>query len=143
MREYKITDNCVIYNDMPRGWAKGKTQPIWHRKVYTMWYNMWARCYKFEEHNSKYYFDCEVDNTFKYLSIFLKWIEQQPYFEDFCLTCSNTMWSVDKDFIERGNKIYTPSLIRLCTQRDNSLERISRKGSPMLNKSVSDKSKNL
>ena len=34
MREYKITDDCIIYNDMPRGWAKGKNQPKWHTSIY-------------------------------------------------------------------------------------------------------------
>ena len=40
MGEIHITDTCIIYNDMPRGWVKGNLQSLWHRKVYQMWVDM-------------------------------------------------------------------------------------------------------
>ena len=45
MTEIFITDTIIIYNDMERGWVRGKTQPLWHRTVYDMWKKMWVRVY--------------------------------------------------------------------------------------------------
>ena len=44
MTEIHITDNVMIYNDMPYSWITGKDQPRWHKKVYFMWINRWNLC---------------------------------------------------------------------------------------------------
>ena len=36
MKVIPITNDISIYNDMERGWIRGKSQPSWHRKVYDM-----------------------------------------------------------------------------------------------------------
>ena len=92
MKEIYITDKAVIYNDMPKGWIRGKYQPRWHKKVYGMWMNMWKRVY-----GHKNYFGSLIHPNFKYLSNYVEWIESQLNFDEFCNTCSTIRWSIDKD----------------------------------------------
>ena len=123
MREIHITDNVVIYNDMERGWIRGKTQPSWHLKVYNMWKDTWRRVY-----GDKYWFGSLIHPSFKYLSNYVKWIEEQPRFEEFCSTCNKVRWSIDKDSRYLGNRYYYPEYMTLMTQSENSLDRINRNG---------------
>lgn len=127
MGEIRITDNVVIYNDIERGWIQGKTQPIWHKKVYHMWIDTWRRIY-----GDIRYFGSLIHPSFKYLSNYMKWIESQPRFKEFCNTCDNTKWSVDKDSKYLGNKNYYPEYMTLMLGSDNSRESITRNGNPML-----------
>ena len=103
----------LIYNDIP-GFLS-KDSPLWHKKVYGMWRGMWSRVY----HNI-YYFGSLIHPDFKYLSNYVKWIESQPRFEEFCSTCHNTRWNIDKD--KHGNKNYYPEFMTLCLDSDNSIE---------------------
>lgn len=125
MREYHITNDIIIYSDMPRGWIGGKYQPIWHYKVYNMWINMWKRVY-----TEIYYFGSLIDPSFKYLSSYIEWIESQPNFYEFCATCNKTKWSVDKDSKHPGNKNYYPEYMTLMLGSDNSIERNNRNPNP-------------
>ena len=123
-----VTDDIIIYNDMPRGWVGGKYQPRWHKKVYMMWFNMWKRVY-----TNIYYFGSLIYTEYKTLSKFVDWIESQPRFEEFCDTCDEVRWVIDKD-IKDINRNYYPEYMTLTTQSENSKERNKRKGSPFLNK---------
>ena len=123
MKEYRITDKAIIYNDMPRGWVRGKMQPSWHRKVYDMWRLMWRRVY-----GSIHWFGSLTHPSFQYLSNYVKWIESQPRFNDFCATCDKVRWSVDKDSKHPGNRYYYPEYITLMTQSENCIECINRNG---------------
>ena len=123
MKEYNITDEVIIYNDMPRGWSQGKHQPLWHHKVYDMWRCMWGRVY-----TDIHWFGSLIDPNFQYLSNYVKWIELQPRFDEFCSTCSKTKWSIDKDSKYLGNRDYYPEYMTLMTQSDNSKEAINRNG---------------
>ena len=125
MKDINITDDVVIYNDMEYGWIAGKYQPSWHKKVYHMWMNMWKRVY-----NKIYWFGSLIHPSFQYLSNYVKWIESQPNFEDFCKTCNIIRWSVDKDAKYPGNKNYYPDYMTLMTSSENSKEAINRNGSP-------------
>ena len=125
MKEYHITDDVVIYNDMGRGWAKGKNQPLWHRKVYNMWRQMWKRVYV-----DVHWFGSLIHPSFKYLSNYLDWIESQPSFEDFCTTCGTIMWSIDKDSKCPGNRDYYPEYMTLMPHSDNAKEEYNRNGIP-------------
>lgn len=123
MREIYITDNVVVYNDMERGWVTGKCQPSWHERIYDMWRNMWKRVY-----SNVYYFGSLIHPSFKYLSNYVKWIESQPRFEEFCATCNKTKWSIDKDSKHLRNKNYYPECMTLMLGGENSIECINRNG---------------
>ena len=131
MSEIRITDDVIIYNDMPRSWLHGKYQPSWHRKVYDMWRDTWRRVY-----GDIHWFGSLVHPSFKYLSNYVKWVESQPRFEEFCETCDKTMWSIDKDAKYPGNRDYYPEYITLMYHSENSQERINRNGNPKPKQSV-------
>ena len=135
MKGYHITNDVVIYNDMERGWVRGKYQPKWHKKVYDMWKNMWKRVY-----TELHWFGSLIHPSFQYLSKYVKWIEFQPRFEEFCKTCDTTMWSIDKDSKHLGNRYYYPEYMTLTTQSENTRERNIRNGHPMLKKEYASKS---
>ena len=106
--------------DMPRGWKSGKNQPLWHQKVYDMWRKMWIRCYVSTSPSYKYYIDSIIHDDFRIFSNYLKWIQAQPRFEEFCSTCHEITWSVDKDMVYPGNRHYFPEYMTLCTMSENS-----------------------
>ena len=87
--------------------------------------NMWKRVY-----NKIYWFGSQIDPTFQYLSNYVKWIESQSRFEDFCTTCDKISWCVDKDAKYEGNRDYYPEYMTLMTCSENSKEAINRNGSP-------------
>ena len=121
MREIHITDDVVIYNDIP-GFLS-KNQPRWHRKVYHMWRDTWRRIY-----SNIHWFGSLIEPSFQYLSNYVKWIEDQPRFNEFCNTCNKTSWSVDKDTKYPGNKNYYPEYMTLMLKSENALDRINRNG---------------
>ena len=125
MKEIKITDNVVIYNDIS-GYLS-KYQPRWHKKVYMMWRIMWKRVY-----GDIHWFGALIDPSFKYLSNYAKWVESQPNFEEFCATCNKVRWSIDKDSKCLGNRNYYPEYMTLMTQSENCIERNNRNGNPSL-----------
>ena len=125
MKGINITDEITIYNDMEKGWVRGKTQPLWHRKVYDMWRGMWGRVY-----TELYYFGSLIYPSFKYLSNYVEWIESQPRFEEFTQTCDKIKWSVDKDSKYPGNRNYYPEYMTLMTIIENIKDMINRNGSP-------------
>lgn len=131
MKEIHITDKAIIYNDMEYGWIRGKTQPSWHHKVYNMWRDMWRRVY-----SEVHWFGSLIHPSFKYLSNYVKWIEEQPRFEEFCSTCDKIRWSIDKDSKHICNRDYYPEYITLMTQSENSIETINRNGNPFLKEDV-------
>lgn len=119
-------------NDMPKGWVRGKDQPKWHLKAYTMWRHMWRRVYS----NTRIdWFGCLIHPDFKYFSNFITWLESQPNFDTFKNTCHKVGWSVDKDMKYLGNRNYYPEFMTLCTLSENSKESIKRKGNKHLHTS--------
>lgn len=132
MKEIHITEGVVIYNDMP-GYLSREC-PKSHKKVYHMWRRMWKRVY-----TEIYWFGSLIHPSFKYLSNYVKWIESQPRFKEFCSTCDKTRWSVDKDSKYPGNKNYYPEYMTLMLGSENSIESINRNGHPLLKKDVARK----
>ena len=108
--------------DKPRGW---KREELWREKSYRMWKHMWERVTE-----SPYYKDCKIHEKFRVFSNFLKWLENEPRFEEFKATCHETCWCIDKDMKLKGNKNYYPEFMTLCTQSENSKERNIRWGNP-------------
>ncbi len=119
-----------IINDMPRGWVSGKSAPKWHYKVYRMWADMWRRVKNDSNESYKTWNNCLVFDDFKYLSNFVKWIESQFNFQEFCNTCNKVKWSLDKDIKNPNNRNYFPECMMLITSDKNTLERLDRLGNP-------------
>ena len=119
-----------IINDMPYGWRRGKDQPLWHLKVYYMWYGMHDRVKNPNNKEYENYKDREIYEDFKYLSKYVEWITQEPKFEEFCKTCDKIKWSIDKDSKDPNNRNYYPQYMTLTTGGKNTKERNNRKGNP-------------
>lgn len=122
-----------ISYDMPYGWARGKDQPLWHSKVRDMWKDMHNRVKNPKSKSYKNYKDCIIYEDFKYLSNFEKWVEDQPTFIEFCSTCHDVSWTIDKDIKVKGNRKYYPEFMSLVPKKFNSLERVSRQGNSFNN----------
>lgn len=115
--------------DMGRGWSQGKGQPKWHKVVYDKWREMWKRCYDPTHDEYIRYKDVIISDEFKLLSNYVKWIESQPRFEEFCSTHKDILWSIDKD---AGGGHYFPHMMVLTTASENSKEAINRCGNSHL-----------
>ena len=122
-----------ITNDMPYGWVRGVTQPLWHKRVYKMWTHMWCRIYINPSNKDyEYYKNSKGYEPFRYLSNYVEWIMQEPRFEEFCNTCENIKWCIDKDGKCLGNKCYYPQYMTLTTFVENSRESLERNGNPFI-----------
>lgn len=120
-----MKDIGIVY-DMPYKWTQGY---LWRLKAYRMWKCMWERVTE-----NPYYVDCKIHENFRLFSNFLKWLENEPRFEEFCTTCSEVKWCIDKDMKLKGNKNYSPEFMTLCTQSENSKEQITRNVNPNIYK---------
>ncbi len=83
--------------------------------IYTKWNSMIKRCYskKSIEHRPTYQV-CTVDERWHNLQVFGAWYEEnfKPHMQD---------WELDKDILEKGNKIYSPETCGLVPQEINTL----------------------
>lgn len=125
-------DDLGIKNDMPKGWVKGKGQPKWHEVVYNMWRDMHRRCKDTTRNDFIHYKDSKICESLDYLSNYVKFIESQPTFDEFCSTCDSISWNVDKDIKVKDNKDYYPEFMSLVIKDENLKERASRCGSYQL-----------
>lgn len=112
---------------MPRGW---KQQELWRSKAYTMWKGMWRRV---SNPKMKYWCNCEIWEDFKFFSNFLYWLESEPKFEEFCSTCGDIKWCIDKDMKDPNNRNYFPECMTLTTQSHNCKDVLNRVGNPSSN----------
>lgn len=93
-------------------------------KEYQLWTNMLERCYCEKYHARKpTYKDCSVSDFFKNYSNFKKWCNQQVGF-------NVKGYSLDKDILVKGNKIYSESTCAFVPKDINNLltKRESRHG---------------
>ena len=88
---------------------------------------MWRRCYDPTSESYNDYKNVLICNEFKLFSNYLKWIQAQPRFEEFCSTCNNILWSIDKD---NGGGHYFPHMVVLTTQSENTKLRNTLHGNP-------------
>ena len=81
----------------------GKSLPYYE---YTLWSNMLQRCYnnKFAE-KRKSYEGCVTSENFKYYPYFKEWCNKQAGFN--CVDDNGKPFSLDKDILVKGNKIYS------------------------------------
>ena len=113
MRPIKITDNCIIYNDMDYGWKQGKGQPKWHNVIFRKWESMWKRVYT--ELN---WFGRTIQPEYKYLS---KYVDDIKKLENFDLFKDNPYgWSIDKDIKGGTYDGYYFQYLSLVTISENS-----------------------
>lgn len=94
--DYKVTRTTIV---------DGKRKTLWTCPYYQDWRNMISRCFN-SGYQKKYptYIGCTITEDWKYLSNFIKWVENQP----------NKDWqncSPDKDYLIEGNKHYTPETV--------------------------------
>lgn len=93
-------------------------------KEYQLWKNMLERCYCEKYHARKpTYKDCSVSDFFKNYSNFKKWCNQQVGF-------NVKGYSLDKDILVKGNKIYSESTCVFVPKDINNLliKRESKRG---------------
>jgi len=125
-RPIKITDDCIIYNDMDYGWVAGKGQPKWHRSLYDRWILMWRRCRNPKNKDYENYKDCEIDERYRFLSNYINDVRSLPNFDNLCENL--TEWHIDKDRVDPNNRHYTYEHLTISTVKDNLSERLNRRG---------------
>lgn len=83
---------------------------------YNAWHGMMMRCYceKFNKDKLSYK-DCVVCNEWHNLFIFDKWYRENFY------SIPDQRMELDKDIIQKGNKIYSPDTCVFVPQRINTL----------------------
>lgn len=88
-------------------------------KEYTAWHNMLLRCFS-EEYKEKEqtYENVTCCKEWLLFENFYKWLHEQENFDKWF---NGDRWSVDKDILMKGNKIYKPNLCCLVPQGVNSL----------------------
>lgn len=86
-----------------------------HNKSYASWRSMLCRCYSERvQANNPSYIGCSVDERWHNYQTFAKWYKENIWTEDLRLV-------VDKDIIDKWNKIYSEDNCILVDQRINSL----------------------
>ena len=85
----------------------GRTEQ--NKMAYRAWNHILSRCYNPEvQKKQPYYYDCSVDPRWHCFAVFEEWFiqqEQRHFKEDYGV---GRRWSIDKDILVRGNKIYSP-----------------------------------
>ena len=85
-------------------------------KSYTRWVSMLTRCYDNREHNRfPRYKGCEICKEWLYYPNFKKWYEENYYEVDDEKMC------LDKDILNKGNKVYSPDNCVFVPERINTL----------------------
>lgn len=122
----KITEDCIIDNDMPYGWAKGKNQPSWHGVIYDRWYNMWDRCNNPKNKSYSTYKNIPIDERYRSLSNYSNDIQLLENFDKLKLNPND--YEIDKDI--KGSLGYYFDNLSIVPKSMNRKERVDRLGSP-------------
>ena len=88
-------------------------------KAYKTWKDMLRRCYNQNCECHPLYQDCSVCEEWQNFQNFALWYEKQIQFYD-TIGCTDKL-EIDKDFIEKGNRIYGPGYCILVPDWINSL----------------------
>lgn len=83
-------------------------------KTYRQWIAMMQRCYAQDSTRNITYKDVVVCDEWHNYSLFLEWAEKQVGFEA-------EGYHLDKDILQKGNRVYCPTLCGFVPQNINSL----------------------
>ena len=87
-----------------------------HPKIYDTWHDMLKRCYNpYYINKHLTYIDCYVCEEWHNFQNFAKWYEENYY------EVENQRVHLDKDILNKGNKIYSPETCIFVPQRINVL----------------------
>lgn len=96
--------------------GEGDYTPDKDRKVFTLWGNMFTRCYDPKSWlKLPTYKDCEVQEKWHSFQNFARWCYNQPEF------LQQDGWCLDKDVIVKGNKIYSEETCAFVPRDINNL----------------------
>ena len=91
----------------------GKYKPCHYKKIYRLWFNMLSRCYDDRtQKNSPTYQGCQVAS---------EWLDFQKFAEWYIQNNTNEDWTLDKDILHKGNRIYGPDTCCFVPQCINSM----------------------
>jgi len=89
-----------------------------NKKEYEIWRGMLQRCYNTKVQKMRpTYIGCSVSDNFKYYTYFFEWCQLQIGF-------FNTGYELDKDILNKGNKIYGENSCIFIPSELNSLIRV-------------------
>ena len=88
-------------------------------KEYATWYSMLQRCFdeKYKEKNPAY-MDVTCCEEWLLYENFYEWLHEQDNFDKWF---NNYGWTIDKDILVKGNKVYSPDVCCLVPRYVNSL----------------------
>jgi hypothetical protein len=113
-RVFGVGINDVSYTITKCDKIGGVWKQVWRCPYYVKWREMLMRCYCAKlKSKSPTYIDCTSSEEWIYFSNFIKWVDEQP----------NRNWQncdLDKDFLFKGNKIYSKET---CVFIDNGLNK--------------------
>ena len=85
-------------------------------KMYRTWINMLRRCYdKATQERQSYYIGCTVCDEWLNYQVFAQWYEENYY------EVGNQIMALDKDILNKGNRIYSPTNCVFVPKSINSL----------------------
>lgn len=92
---------------------------ISYSKEYNWWYNILIRsCDDNFKNNNYTYNNCAIDKEWLYFWNFYKWCKSQ---ENYHKCDDGSQWAIDKDIIEKGNKIYSKDTCFIVPKNINNL----------------------
>lgn len=88
-------------------------------REYLMWTNMIGRCYDEEyRYKNPSYYDCTCEEEWFYYENFYEWLHKQ---ENYKILNEIDDIAIDKDILQKGNRIYGPTRCCLVPQRVNNI----------------------
>ena len=90
-----------------------------YTEEYRKWQNMLSRCYDKRFKESYAYKDVTCCEEWLLYENFYEWLHSQENYNQWI--SSNDRWSLDKDILVKGNKIYSPNVCSLVPEKVNNL----------------------
>lgn len=111
---YGVGINDVDYEITVTERINGKRKITWICPYYRKWVAVLERCFSEKYHTKRpTYTNCTIQEEWKYLSNFIKWVDSQP----------NKDWQncdLDKDILVEGNKLYSENTVVFVSRQINT-----------------------